>query len=698
MEGPTPSPPPQRAGLLPIWLVAEDYPDDISAALGEVAAYCVHRNFKTREAMEDSQDVERIPVRFVYDEQIAARTVTVRPSHMNHCQLPENEAFCIYVTYKRRNDAFRALGRMLGVLFELRVRSDLASVMLWEETAQFETLGVMLDNSRCAVMNMDTVFYMLRTCALLGMNTFQLYTEDTYQIEDEPFFGYLRGGFTQDDMSMIDNYASNFGIEVFPCIQTLGHLGQVLQWPRFASVRDTHEVILAGSEETYQLIEKMLRAATKPLQSKRIHIGMDEAHGVGEGRYKQIFGDKDSSEVFLAHLTRVQQMCKDLGLKPMVWSDMLFTLAAKNSSLQSYYETADLPQEMKHNMPEDLELVYWDYYHTQPDAYSRKIEQHRDLGFEPWVAGGIWSWNRLFSALPFSFAASDACLKACKRDRVKNVFVTTWGDDGNECDIMSALPGFVHYSEHCYTANDDVDFSAIKRTFAGVCGGNLDDFMYTAKLDVPLESMDKSRFPPNVSKWLLWNDPFYGFFTPQYEGIDLAAQYREIGKRLSNVCTGDCLQLYPLNERLEFGVKMAHVLSLKAELRQKLVEAWKSSDQKSQLYNFARGPLQELRQATDALWKYHRDKVWLATYRPFGMEIIEMRYGALRTRLETLQDRIIAFCEDDGEQRVNTAYPSARPDLPELDVELREVYTGVGLEAVLDFARAYTPNRALGTG
>lgn len=41
----------------------------------------------------------------------------------------------------------------------------------------------------------------------------------------------------------------------------------------------------------------MIRAATGPLRTKRIHIGMDEAHGVSEGRFRQIFGYQDSTQV-----------------------------------------------------------------------------------------------------------------------------------------------------------------------------------------------------------------------------------------------------------------------------------------------------------------------------------------------------------------------------------------------------------------
>ena len=86
----------------------------------------------------------------------------------------------------------------------------------------------------------------------------QLYTEDTYEMEGETFFGYLRGGYTHQELKNIDDYADALGIELVACIQTLGHLGQMLQWPKYHIYRDTNEVLLANWDETYKLIEKVL--------------------------------------------------------------------------------------------------------------------------------------------------------------------------------------------------------------------------------------------------------------------------------------------------------------------------------------------------------------------------------------------------------------------------------------------------------
>ncbi|RKO95442.1 hypothetical protein CAUPRSCDRAFT_12862, partial [Caulochytrium protostelioides] len=250
---------------------------------------------------------------------------------------------------------------------------------------------------------------------------------------------------------------------------------------------------------------------------------MDESHGVGEGRYRQLFpnSNKDPTDVFVEHLQRVSDICVRHGLQPLIWSDMLFTLANKNNSLSGYYDNNGLPQELQTQLPSKVQLVYWDYYHTRPDVYQRKIHHHRELGCEPWVAGGIWTWNRLYTALGFSFEASRACLKACKRDNVRNVFVTTWGDDGNEVDILSAFPGLAFYGEHAYTPDEEIDICQLKRTFAAVVGGNLDDWVYASKLDQPMASSQaamaasaRTQFPPNASKWLLWQDPFYAMFSP----------------------------------------------------------------------------------------------------------------------------------------------------------------------------------------
>ena len=60
--------------------------------------------------------------------------------------------------------------------------------------------GVMIDCSRNAVMNVPTVKRFCDIIAKMGYNTLMLYTEDTYEVDNQPYFGYLRGRYSKEEI------------------------------------------------------------------------------------------------------------------------------------------------------------------------------------------------------------------------------------------------------------------------------------------------------------------------------------------------------------------------------------------------------------------------------------------------------------------------------------------------------------------
>ncbi|KAG0198751.1 hypothetical protein BGX28_007828 [Mortierella sp. GBA30] len=635
----------------------------------------------------------------------------------------DQKRIAIVVKYHRKIEAFRSLGRILGASRQIQGPDPekTHSLLNYSEKAGYENLAVMIDCSRGGVLKLSSVFDLMRNCALMGINMMQLYTEDTYEMEGETFFGYLRGGYTRQELIHMDDYAFALGIELVPCIQTLGHLGQILQWPKYHVYRDTNEVLLANWDETYNLIEKMINTISSPLRSKRIHIGLDEAGGVGEGRYRQIFGYEDPSRVFLQHLKRVQDICKKLELQPMIWSDMLFTLANKNNSLAGYYD-GGTPQ-LADNLPPDIDLVYWDYYHTASQSYATKIEQHRELGCpNPWVATAAWTWNRFWCALPFTFATIQASCQASKRKEhgVKNMMITIWGDEGHECDMFSALPAIYYFADHGYTLDDEIDMGRLKNCFEGVCGANFDDWVYASKIDQVMD-MDtpltlKTHFAPNTSKYLLWEDPFLSHISPQYSHMDLETHYNEVAQKLAKAI--EFKEEYPQNSRLRMAYHVATVLSLKCHLHSRMALAYQFG-RRQELYELAEGRLVDLQVAVDQLWKYHRS-LWHKTNKPFGWEVVEMRYGGLRTRLMTMRDRILEYIEASEtwqQQQVVLDVSSSsvgsqngftgsihrrgsipdgedlRPNIPEFEIIREAMYEYAGCNLLMDYARVSTPTR-----
>ncbi|KAI9145007.1 glycoside hydrolase superfamily [Paraphysoderma sedebokerense] len=729
-----------------VLLLAVEYPSDLRDGLLEIMRHCPYQNFALDEAMRDADSEIKWNIRFNFDTDCPAGHLSVSSSHPNYKQVPYGEQLELSVRYNRRIEAFRALGRILGAISGIDSDGDIQDLMNFKEATMFERLGLMIDCSRGGVVKLDKVFYILRCCSLMGLNSIQLYTEDTYEIRGEPFFGYLRGRFTLDELSRIDQYAHDLNIEVIPCIQTLGHLGQILQWPRFYNVRGSHEVLSVNTEDTYMFIERMIKDVTGALRSKKIHLGMDEAYELT----KQTFGNKDGTTVFLEHLNKVVSICRKLNLEPLIWSDMLFCLAAKNNSLQGYYDPQSAhvaTEKYSHSLPEDLELVYWDYYHTHEDVYENKIQSHKDLGcVNPWVFGGVWTWNRLWTALGFTFECTRSCLRACKKkaansengEGVRNVFVTIWGDDGNECDMYSALPGLLYFAEQGYTDQDEIDVRRLKQSFRGICGGDFDDFVLASKIDdltnLPTPNDYKTHFPPNPGKWLLWEDPISAHLSPQYTSslndmfscsVDLESHYSALFDMLSNATSPSKIKHYPLNKRLKIPQQIAMVLSLKCHLRERLVSGYKSAKtgDKSELESLILdgGRLPKLREEVDRLWKLHRS-TWLSTFKPQGLEIIELRYGGLRTRLQTLHERLLSFLKTvsspaSTENRESFSSSLSKKPLtqsedvvegdfelepqdviPELEEELQVIWEGIGTNLVLDYSRAATVMRGLGTG
>ncbi len=117
----------------------------------------------------------------------------------------------------------------------------------------FQTFGVMIDMSRNAVMSVPALKKYLMLLSKMGYNCVMLYTEDTYEVEGEPYFGYMRGRYSKAELKEIDAFASKLGMEIIPCIQTLAHLNALKRWGTVPF--DCDDILMTDEERTYELIE-----------------------------------------------------------------------------------------------------------------------------------------------------------------------------------------------------------------------------------------------------------------------------------------------------------------------------------------------------------------------------------------------------------------------------------------------------------
>ncbi|MEC6746952.1 beta-N-acetylhexosaminidase [Marinilactibacillus sp. XAAS-LB27] len=524
------------------------------------------------------------------------------------------------ITYTTTNNFFRQLNKWI-IAYHMGKDFDT------KEIAYFDKTGAMIDSSRNAVMNIKGIKEFLRKMAKMGLNQAMLYTEDTYEVEGLPYFGYLRGKYSQEELKELDQYASALGIEMVPCIQTLGHLFQVLQYGTHRNIQDTSDVLLVGEPDTYTFLEKIIEAATAPFQSNKIHIGMDEAFGVGTGRYKQLNGIKNTFEIMNEHVQKVVEITNKLALEPMMWSDMYFRTGSKTGD---YYDLKSVvPKEIVEHIPE-VDMVFWDYYHEDPQAYKKLLSNHLEMNKKVIFAGGVWTWNGISPNYGKSIETTKVALEACKELGVKEVFATMWGDDGGETPTMAALPGLQVFAHLSY--NEKLDKDMLNEESIFNTGLSFDQFLLLNELDETPGVMKNNLSISAGSKILLWQDPLLGKFDKAIENIALNTHYRNLAEKLSALPKD-----HQYIELFDFYTQLSQVLSTRAEFGLQIKSAYDRNDIKklNELYMIAENLVLEL----EGLRKAHR-KVWMLYNKPFGWEVLDIRYGGIRARMQTTADRL----------------------------------------------------------
>ena len=525
-----------------------------------------------------------------------------------------------------------------GVALLLRELDKGTSFSL-EESPAFEKTGAMFDVSRNAVLKPESVKLLLRKMACMGMNAAMLYTEDTYEVPGYPYFGYQRGAYSADVIKELDDYADALGIELIPCIQTLGHLGNVLKWERMKPYADTAEVLLCDNDEVYRLIEDMIVAASSPVRSKRIHIGMDEAMDLGLGRFLQQHGYENGFSIIARHFDRVMEILRRHGLAPLIWSDMYFRLASKTAD---YYDLeGTIPQEVIDRTPRDAALVYWDYYHLDEAFYEDFIARHKRFPNRLVFAGGLWTWSTLAVHYGMAFRTSVPALRQCRKQGVQEVFVTMWGDDGAESSLLSSLLGLQLYAESTFA--EDVSLERLRDRFAACTGESMDAFLDISRMDVPGWSIPEDGLPPLESHYysrvILYADPLLDLFAKNLEGIDLTEHYRQMVPLMERHASESrsCAQIF------HYYAVLADFLADKCTLPERIRTAYRGGNREV-LSQLAQTDIPALVKKAESLRISWRE-LWFAYNKPFGFEVLDTRLGGAAARLETAAARLAEYLD-----------------------------------------------------
>lgn len=484
----------------------------------------------------------------------------------------------------------------------------------------FKRLGLMIDCSRNAVLSPEATKRFIDTISELGYNCLMLYTEDTYEVDNEPFFGHQRGRYTKAELKDIDAYAKSKGVELIPCIQTLAHLERLMRWGCYQQIRDCGDILLAGEERTYELIENMFKTISQCFTTRTMNVGMDEAWMLGKGVYLDRHGVCDRVEILMTHLNRVSEIAKKYGFTLQMWGDMFFHLATSNYHDFNTQIPEDVAKAISEKIPENVTLVYWDYYSKDKPHYDNRLREFQKLDPKTAFAGGFWTWVGATPKNAYSLDVSRAAVSACIEQGVEEVFFTMWGDCGGECSRFALLPTIFYVSGMINGKSDD----EIKAEFEKKYGIAFDDFML---LDLAYyEGMNA-----NPERYFFYNDLFLGRFDQLIQGNE-NAWYEKMANKLR-----------PFEDHERFGYlfttqrTLCDVLAIKAELGVKTRKAYLEKDFETikELIGEYSTLMEKVEDFYEAL-QYQ----WMAENKPHGFDVQDIRLGGMKQRIAHCTERL----------------------------------------------------------
>ena len=506
----------------------------------------------------------------------------------------------------------------------------------------FKKLGVMIDCSRNAVLNKTSFCRMVDILSALGYNFIRLYTEDTYEVDGEPYFGYMLGRYTKEEIREMDAYAKSKGMELIPCIQTLAHLNSIFRYAPYMKINEADDILLVGESRTYKLIDNMFRSLAESFSSRNVHIGMDEAFKLGRGKYQDKHGAQPSERIIRRHLDKVLKIAEKYGFTCEMWGDMY--LRAAYGDVSNF--TKDDSEKVREQVPKNLRLVAWDYYHTDARFYEELIDKYHQLSDNVVFAGGAWAWLGFCPNNRYSIESCEASVAACRSKGIEEYCLTIWGDNGGECSPFGVLPTIFAVAQF---AKGNFDEPLVKEMFKEYVG--IDYSLFTAlQLPDKYHSTHKSD-TYTASKTQLYSAPFNGVFDAIVKEGKAQRFYRKVSKILREG------ESHPEWGYLFTAIRaLSDVLEVKFELGVKTRRIYRE------------GNLEEIRKLAQTDYaetivrvkKFYQayEYCWLREKKPHGFDVQAERLGGLMQRIEHCQKRLLDYADGKVE------------NIPELEEEL----------------------------
>ncbi len=508
-----------------------------------------------------------------------------------------------------------------------------------EGSNPFSAFGIMRDCARNGAINEKSFQTLVVSAALMGYTYIELYVEDLLKIDSLTYLAHARPAYDREKIKRMEAFAGKFGIELVPSVQALAHLPALFRHDQFTPIRDNGGILLCGEEKTYAFLETVLAWVAESFSTRRVNIGMDEAHTMCMGAYLDKNGYvEDKGKVFTDHLKRVLAICDKYGLKASMFSDMFFRIGLKNPSGSSYEGVSGrhFDETFASSVPQNVTLVFWDYNHSDREFYDERIDMHRELTGDVAFACGGWNWKGF---APFNTIAENnamAALKSCKEKGIADFKVTLWGDNGAECSTFAVISTLLRLAEQAYFGERSIEELNERCLF--LFGNTYEEFQNTEDANATRAGAIKDGKDVNPSKYLLYADPLLGI-CDAHARADMEETYKAHAAKYAAYAKRGGRFAYVF----EVLKTLCEALESKATLGLKLADAYKRGD-KEGLRALATKEIPECIARLEGFYEAFRVQ-WMTENEYVGFEITDVRLGGLIHRLKNVARTLLDYAD-----------------------------------------------------
>lgn len=192
---------------------------------------------------------------------------------------------------------------------------------------------------------------------------------------------------TEEDFQWFAQIAREHGLQIVPEVKFLTHQEKLFakSAPELLYNPKTYD---PRKEEVYERVKAIVDDLDRVLHPQVIHIGHDEAWGVGTKsvEIREQKGEPLPPSLFLRDVQRLHRMLGERGISTWMWADMLLQPDELGNAFTKHLRaTADYAA-LRGSIPKDIVLCDWQYYGSQTHFPSARILVR--AGFD--VLGSTW--------------------------------------------------------------------------------------------------------------------------------------------------------------------------------------------------------------------------------------------------------------------------------------------------------------------